>query len=71
MVSIFRVRFEVAGGHVHCRLFAAKQPNTTYAGCGEFCVQKGEEFESLVRAFSGAQFLGEDATVGINEACEP
>lgn len=55
---IFRVRFEVAGGHVHCALFAAQALNMTFAKCGDFTVRKGLEFRELVIAFGGAQFLG-------------
>ena len=67
-MSIYRVRFDIAGGHVHCRLFCAKHPNMTFASCGVFTVQKGEEFESLVRSFSGAEFIGDKENAGIVEA---
>jgi len=59
-MSVFRVRWQQLGGHVHCRLFCAKHPNQTYAKCGEFVVREGEEFESLRAQFSGAHFLAED-----------
>lgn len=56
-MSVFRIRYEQAGGHIHCSLFAAKSPNYTYAKCGDFCVTAGEEFEALQRALSGVAFL--------------
>lgn len=68
---IFRVRFTVAGGHVHCRLFSAKQPNMTWAKCGDFCVTKGQEFSDLMRAFGGVDFIGDDEKIGIIEASQP
>ena len=65
---IYRVRFVVLGGHVHCSLFNAKQQNMTFAKCGDFIVRRGEEFASLLRSFSGAEFMG-DASGGISAAC--
>ena len=56
---IFRVRYKRSGGHIHCRLFAAKALNTTYAKCGDFCVRV-EEFESLRLAMSGVSFLKDE-----------
>lgn len=55
-MSVFRVRHEKLGGHIHCALFAAKSPNMTYAKCGDFVVTDGEEFETLKRALSGVEF---------------
>lgn len=52
---VFKIRYEKRGGHIHCRLFAAKSPNMTYAGCGDFVVRE-EEFEALQRAMSGVHF---------------
>ena len=28
------IRYQVAGGHVHCRVFVAPAPDTTFALCG-------------------------------------
>ena len=67
-MSVFRVRFLVRGGHVHCSLFAAKIHGQTYAKCGDFTVQRGEEFSSLVSAFDGVEFLGNEKNIGILEA---
>lgn len=52
---IFKIRHEQRGGHIWCQLFAAKAPNMTFAGCGEFCVRE-EEFEDLQRVMSGVYF---------------
>lgn len=56
MMMVWRIRFRVHGGHVHCRLFGAPQANRTYAWCGDFTVRK-EEFASLQTAFQGAEFV--------------
>lgn len=55
---IFKIRHEQRGGHIHCRLFAAKATNMTYATCGDFTVRE-EEFEDLQRVMAGVFF--EDA----------
>jgi len=52
---VFKIKHEKHGIHIHCRLFAAKASNMTYAGCGEFCVRE-EEFEDLQRVMSGIFF---------------
>ena len=61
----FRVRFDVAGGHVHCTVFL------NGANCGNLVVRKGDEFTSFLRAFSGADFYGLKETIGIAEASTP
>ena len=71
VMSVYRVRFKVAGGHVHCRLFCAKHPNQTYAKCGDFTVRRGEEMAALVAAFSGAEFVDEDENIGLIQADLP
>lgn len=68
---IWLVKFEIGGGHVHCRLFAAVGENQTYARCGKFVVRKGAEFKSLVTAFKGARFISEDPECGLLEAYKP
>ena len=68
---VFRVRFEIAGGHVHCAVFCAPGRNMTFAKMGDLCVSKGPEFEAFVRAFSGADFIGADPERGIVEASKP
>ena len=65
---IWRIRFTVAGGHVHCRLFVAKGINMTFAKCGDFTVSRGEEFASLMQAFPKADFIGDDEKVGVEFA---
>lgn len=54
---IFRCRFEVAGGHVHCSLFSGKSINQTFAKLGDFVVTRGEEFIALECVMSGVEFL--------------
>lgn len=63
---IFRIRFEVAGGHVHCALFVAKEPNMTHAKCGDFVVSRGPEFVALEAVMGGVQFVGD-----VSEARKP
>ena len=71
MTKVFRVRFKIAGGHIHCRLFCADGPDRTFANCGEFVVRKGDEFRDLLAAFSKAEFIGDDEKLGIIEAIKP
>lgn len=52
---VFKIKHEKRGSHIWCRLFTAKMPNMTYAGCGDFCVSE-EELEDLQRAMSGIAF---------------
>lgn len=59
-MAVFKIRYREAGGHVRCRLFAALQPNYTYAGCGEFTVKAGAEFEHLQSAMAGVFFEHND-----------
>jgi hypothetical protein len=68
-MTVWRVRFDVQGGHVHCGLFAAKGPNMTFAKCGDFVVRRGEEFSSLLRTMPGADFIGVEGGSGITAAC--
>lgn len=51
----WKIRYDIAGGHVHCSLFCAKGRHMTYAKCGDFVVRQ-EELDSLMRAFS-AEFV--------------
>ena len=57
-MNVFRVIFEVCGGHVHCALFVAPSERHTFAKCGSFVVSKGHEFADLMEAFKGADFKG-------------
>ena len=54
-MSIFKIRHEMAGGHIHCQLFEAKGPNMTWSCCGDFTVRV-EEFDDLQRSMSGVVF---------------
>jgi hypothetical protein len=51
----FKIRWKKMGAHIHCRLFVAKSPNMTYAGCGDFFIRE-EELPSLEMAMSGVAF---------------
>jgi hypothetical protein len=57
--NIFRVRFRIGGGHVHCRLFSAKnRRDPAWAKCGDFTVCRGPEFRDLITAFK-AEYVPE------------
>lgn len=43
---IFKIKYEHQGAHTHCTLYSARQPNTTWATCGTFCIDKSA-FEDL------------------------
>ena len=68
---IYRIKFSIGGGHVHCSLFVSQSPNHTFAKCGDFCVRRGEEFVALLRDMNGVAFIGIDDKVGITEASKP
>lgn len=59
---IFRCRFDVLGGHVHCALLSRKSANHTFAKLGDICVTRGEEFIALERAMRGVEFLQKDGS---------
>lgn len=67
---IFRVRFTIAGGHVHCALYSRRAGSSTFELLGEFRAARGLEFRDLVAAFSKADFVGETEELGIAAACE-
>lgn len=56
---IWKVRYQVAGGHVHCALFSAPGVGRTYAKCGDLVVRV-EEFPQFKILMSKATF--EEAT---------
>lgn len=58
MMMAWRIRYEVMGDHVHCRLFCAPAGNRTFAVCGEFVVRT-QELPDLQQAFAGAEFIGD------------
>jgi hypothetical protein len=66
---IWRVRFDVKGGHVHCELFVAKRRENIFAKCGSFVVQRGEEFSDLLRTMTNTEFIGVEGGSGIMAAC--
>jgi len=43
---IIRMRYEIIGGHVHCRLFTAKAKNMTFVKCGDLTFSL-DEWESV------------------------
>jgi hypothetical protein len=67
-MSLFRIYFSIAGGHVHCRVFAISGPN--HALCGTLVVHRGAEFESLVRSWQQCDFVGDSETDGIAAASD-
>lgn len=58
-MTVFRIRHERRGGHIHMRLFSAKQPNMTFAKLGDLCCAEGE-FLDLQLAMSGVAFRPEE-----------
>lgn len=61
-MSVFRVRWEQRGGHVHCALFVAKHAEETFAKSGDFCVSAGEEFTDLQRVMPHVEFIERQKT---------
>lgn len=56
---VIRIRYEVRGGHVHCRMFTAKARDLTFAKNGEL-VFSVEEWASVRAALSSAiEFIPE------------
>jgi hypothetical protein len=58
-MSVFRIRHVKLGGHVHMRVFSARQPNMTDAKPGDLCCSE-QEFNDLELAMSGVEFIDED-----------
>lgn len=56
---IFRIRYQVAGGHVHMRMFSARHSAAVWAKLGSLCCSV-QEFEDLRHALSGVHFLEEE-----------
>ncbi len=54
-MMVFKVRYDRAGGHVHCALFAAARVGTAFARCGNFTVRV-DEFDQLRIAMGGVEF---------------
>ena len=59
-MNIYRIRFSIGGGHIHCRLFVSKSINHNFALCGTFVVSKGEEFKDLMKSCQAVEFLGDE-----------
>ena len=58
-MTLFRIRYKVFGGHIHCRLFSGKHPSQTFAKCGDFTLSRGQEFIDFTDVFSRAEFINE------------
>lgn len=57
-----RLRYAKAGGHVHCRLFSARDPRQTYAKCGDLTFSEDEWPDAASRLrHAGIEVLEEDA----------
>jgi hypothetical protein len=57
-MTIFRLYYEVRGGHVHCRLFAGPREGAL-GKCGDLTMRI-EEFERFKEAAGFIQFRKED-----------
>lgn len=56
---IFRVRYRLAGGHVHCRMFAGRQEGAL-GKCGDLTMRE-DEFRRFMRV-RGIEFAPEDGS---------
>jgi hypothetical protein len=68
---MFRCRFEILGGHIHCRIFAGNEGALAFSKCGDLVFRKGPEFFGFVKACPGMDFIGERETDGLEEATRP
>lgn len=67
----WKIRFEVAGGHVHMRFFVLN--GSTYEGLGDLCVNRGPqfiEFMSTVIHPNKVEWEGRTETDTIQGACK-
>lgn len=53
--AVFRIWYEVRGGHTHYSLFAAPNSNATFAKCGDF-VTDNKQFIALTLAMQRVEF---------------
>lgn len=70
-MTVFRVRYQTLGGHVHCRVFAAPSPDT-FAKIGDLVVRV-DEFAQLRIALPMVEFIESEIgstpqTVNLREA---
>lgn len=56
---VIRVRFRVLGGHVHCRLFTAAPPYTTFAKSGDLVFNLTEWPDIRTRLINSVEFIEE------------
>lgn len=55
----FRCRWEIKGGHVHCRLFAGRSRELTHGKCGDFVMQEDEFWDFVDLVKSSIEFVPE------------
>lgn len=67
----FRIRFEIRGSHVHCRLFSQPITGGDYQLLGNFVVSRGDEFRSLMSAFIPLQAIPDHGSLGVSAALDP
>lgn len=58
---IIRIRYEQAGGHIHCTVFTAKERNQTFARAGNLVFNE-EEWPKVQEAMGNVQFVPVGAT---------
>jgi len=67
---VFRCRYTVQGGRVHCRLFVAPAKDKTFAKCGDFCVSAGAEMNALFESTPTWEYLKDSDSQGdVPSAC--
>ena len=59
-MSVMKIRYEKLGGHYHCTIFTARQPNMTYANCGNVVFDE-REWDDIRHIISGAFFVEKEA----------
>lgn len=69
MSTSFRIRYSLLGGHVHCDVFVAKDPQLTHAKSGTLVFDRGAEFRDFVHNFKQADFRLGANSQGDFEAC--
>lgn len=69
MKHYFRLRYEIKGGHVHCRLFSTTNPNGTWAKNGDLVFTKGTEFRDFIALNAAMDVVAEDGMGNLAEAC--
>jgi hypothetical protein len=60
----FRIRYQLAGSHVYCRLYVGRS-DETFALTGSFTLRVGEEFDALRAAFPSAEYIQDKSELRI------